>query len=109
MAGATMQAVIRDGGHQYQVSEGATLDVEYRDIEAGSTLEFPEVLLINGEGSESRIGTPTVDGARVVARVVGPVKGDKVIVAHFRRRKDSRTRVGHRQPYLRVQIESIQG
>ncbi len=102
-----MEAVFRDGGHQYKVSEGDTLDIEYREAESGSKLEFSEVLLV-GEGAEARIGTPTVSGAKVVAKVIGPVKGKKVIVTKFRRRKDSRTRRGHRQSYLRVQVESIE-
>lgn len=103
-----MEAVIRDGGHQYTVSEGMTLDIEFRDdAEQGSTLEFPEVLLISGEGAEPRVGTPTVEGARVTAKVIGNIKGDKVIITKFRRRKASRTRNGHRQKYTRIQVESI--
>ena len=104
-----MEAVIRDGGHQYTVAEGELLDVEFREVDAGETLEFPEVLYIRDEGAAARIGAPTVDGAKVIAKVVGPVKGDKLIVAKFRRRKSSRRRVGHRQGYLRVQIEKIEG
>jgi large subunit ribosomal protein L21 len=77
-------------------------------IESGAVLEFPEVLFVGGPGTESRIGTPTVPGAKVRARVVGPVKGKKLIVAYFQRRKGSRKRRGHRQPYLRVQIEAIE-
>ena len=57
-----MEAVIRDGGHQYTVSEGETLDVEFRDVEEGATLEFPEVLYLRGDG-DARVGAPTVDGA----------------------------------------------
>jgi large subunit ribosomal protein L21 len=103
-----MEAVIRDGGHQYKVMEGQTLDVEYRDLEAGSTVEFPEVLLVHGGDVDVQIGTPLVDGAKVVAKVVGPVRGEKLVVAKFRRRKGLRKRTGHRQSYLRVQVESIQ-
>ena len=103
-----MEAVIRDGGHQYRVSEGMTLDIQFRDMEPGAALEFPEVLFVGGEGVESKVGSPTVDGAKVVAKVVGPVKGEKVVVANFRRRKGSRTRTGHRQSHLRIQIEKIE-
>jgi large subunit ribosomal protein L21 len=103
-----MEAVIRDGGHQYRVAEGMKLDIQFRDAEAGAALEFPEVLWVGGEGAKPQFGTPTVRGAKVLARVVGPVKGEKLLVAYFRRRKGSRKRVGHRQPYLRVQIEKIQ-
>ena len=102
-----MEAVIRDGGHQYRVSEGMTLDIQFRDAEKGSSLEFADVLYVGGEGAETRIGSPTIDGARVHARVIGPVKGEKLIVAKFRRRKGSQTRTGHRQRYLRVEIEKI--
>lgn len=103
-----MEAVFRDGGRQYRVKIGDTLDVDYRNSDAGSTLEFPEVLYLGGEG-ESRVGTPTVDGARVLATVVGPVKGRKVIAAKFLRRKGHHTRIGHRQPHLRVRIDKIEG
>lgn len=104
-----MQAVIRDGGHQYRVAEGDTLDIELRRAEAGSTLEFGDVLVLSDTAGAPRIGTPTIAGAKVVAKVVGETPGEKVIVAQFRRRKNSRRRVGHRQSFLRVTIESIQG
>ena len=86
-----------------------TLDVEYRDAEAGSTVEFSDVLYIGGDGAETKIGSPTVAGAKVQATVIGSVKGDKLLVVKFRRRQGSRTRTGHRQPYLRVQIDKIEG
>ena len=104
-----MQAVIRDGGRQYKVQEGDRLEVDFRkQLEPGSTIEFPEVLLIE-DGDASRIGAPLVDGAKVVGKVVDHVQGEKLIIMHFRRRKNSRRRVGHRQKYTQVQIEAIQG
>jgi large subunit ribosomal protein L21 len=102
-----MEAVIRDGGKQYRVKVGDTLKVDYRPLEKGSSLEFPEVLVLGGEG-EPRVGSPTVAGAKVLATVLGPVKDKKVIIATFRRRKGLHTRVGHRQPHLRVKIERIE-
>jgi len=102
-----MEAVIRDGGRQYRVKVGDILKVDYRPLEKGSTLEFPEVLYLGGEG-EPRIGAPTVAGATVRATVLGPVKDRKVIIATFRRRKGLHTRVGHRQPHLKVRIEKIE-
>jgi large subunit ribosomal protein L21 len=102
-----MEAVIRDGGKQYRVKVGDTLKVDYRPLEKGSSLEFPEVLFLGGEG-EPRVGSPTVAGAKVLATVLGPVKDKKVIIATFRRRKGLHTRVGHRQPHLRVKIERIE-
>ena len=103
-----MEAVIRDGGRQYRVKVGDTLKVDYRPLEKGSSLEFPEVLYVGGEG-EPRVGSPTLQGARVHATVLGPVKDKKLIIATFRRRKGLHTRVGHRQPHLRVKIEKIEG
>ena len=103
-----MEAVIRDGGKQYRVKVGDTLDVDYRALDAGSSLEFAEVLYLGGEG-EPRVGKPSVEGARVRATVVGPVKGKKVISATYRRRKGLHTRTGHRQKYTRVKIEAIEG
>lgn len=103
-----MEAIFRDGGRQYKVSEGGTVDVDFRDVEAGATLEFGDVLYVGEEGS-SRVGTPLVDGAKVVGTVVGQVRGAKSLTVHFRRRKNSRSRVGHRQPFTRVKIDKIEG
>ncbi len=103
-----MEAVFRDGGRQYRVKVGDTLNVDYRDAEKGGTLEFPEVLYLGGEG-EPRVGAPTLQGAKVVATVLDSLKGKKVIAAKFLRRKGHHTRVGHRQTYLRVRIDKIEG
>jgi large subunit ribosomal protein L21 len=104
-----MEAIIRDGGRQYRVQQGSTVDVDYRELEPGSRVEFEDVLLINeGEGGSTRVGQPRVEGAKVVGKVVGQVKGPKLIVMHFRRRKNSKTRFGHRQRYTKVQIETIE-
>jgi len=101
-----MYAVIRDGSRQYRVEEGMILDLDLRPAEVGETIEFSDVLLIGGEG-EPRIGTPTVPAAKVLAEVKGEVKGKKVEVLHWRRRKASRTHKGHRQKYTRVAITKI--
>jgi large subunit ribosomal protein L21 len=106
-----MEAIFRDGGRQYTVREGTTVDVDYRDVEPGSSIEFREVLYVkdlNTDASQPRLGSPLVSGARVVGTVVAPVKGKKLIVANFRRRKNSKRRVGHRQKYTRVQIQRIE-
>ncbi len=102
-----MIAIIRDGGKQYRVEEGQTLFVDLRDHAPGDTLEFSEVLSIE-DGAEFKVGTPLVEGARVVAEVVGDSKGPKLIYHRFRRRQGSRTRFGHRQRYTQVKIQSIQ-
>ena len=102
-----MEAIFRDGGRQYKVSEGGTIDLDFREVEAGATIEFGDVLYVGEEGN-SRVGSPLVDGAKVVGTVVGQIRGKKSLVVNFRRRKNSRSRVGHRQPFTRVRIDKIE-
>jgi large subunit ribosomal protein L21 len=104
-----MEAVINCSGRQFRVKEGMTIEVDYQKVEPGSTIEFSDVRYVGGTDGEPRIGSPSLAGAKVIAKVVGMVKGPKLIVANFRRRKNSRRRVGHRQKYMKVRIESIQG
>ena len=101
-----MYAIIADGGRQYKVEEGQTIDIDLREVEDGSELAFDKVLAIS-DGENFTLGQPTVAGAEVTASVVGSVKGDKISVQKFRRRKDSRRRTGHRQKYTRVKIGAI--
>ena len=103
-----MEAVIRHSGRQFTVKEGATIDIDTQDLDPGSTVEFGEVLYVGKEGSAPSVGRPVLMGAKVVGKVVGPVKGPKLIAAEFRRRKNSRRRMGHRQGYTRVTIEKIE-
>ncbi len=102
-----MYAIIEDSGTQYKVTEGQVIDVDLRDLpENSDTIEFDKILLV-GQGSDVKIGTPTVDGAKVIAKVQGQIKGPKIDIVHFIRRKGHLTRKGHRQKYLRVRIEQI--
>lgn len=103
-----MEAIFRDGGRQYKVQEGATVEVDYREVEPGSELEFADVLYLREEGTAAKIGSPSVAGARVLGTVLGHTKGPKLVVVHFRRRKNSKRRVGHRQKYTQVRIERIE-
>jgi large subunit ribosomal protein L21 len=102
-----MEAIFQHGGHQYKAKEGMTIDIEFSGAEPGTSVEFAEVLSLAAEGAEPRLGTPLVPGAKVVGTVVGTAKGPKLIAASFRRRKDSRRRVGHRQKYTQVHIEAV--
>ncbi len=100
-----MYAVFEDGSRQYRVSEGDIVQVDFREAEPGTRLEFGRVLLYQS-GETTQIGQPIVAGARVLAEVVRhPSK--KLYVQHFRRRKNYRRLRGHRQPYTEVQIRSI--
>jgi large subunit ribosomal protein L21 len=100
-----MYAVFEDGSRQYRVSEGELVELDYRDVTAGSQIEFDRVLLIQG-GEGTQVGRPYVAGARVVAEVVD-FPSTKIYVQHFRRRKNYRRYKGHRQPYIAVKINHI--
>ena len=101
-----MYAVIKTGGKQYRVEPGATIRVEKLDGDAGGALEFTDVLLV-ADGDNIRVGTPNVDGAKVVGEIVGQGRGPKLIVFKFRRRKGYRKKTGHRQPFTAVKITGI--
>ena len=101
-----MYAVIVTGGKQYKVSEGDTLFIEKLDVEEGAEVTFDKVL-IAGEGSDVKVGAPTLDGATVEAKVVKNGKAKKIYVFKMKRKKNYRTKKGHRQPYTKVEITKI--
>jgi large subunit ribosomal protein L21 len=100
-----MYAIFEDGSRQYRVSEGDVVRLDYRDLEEGASLELNRVLLYQSD-DDTRIGQPTVEGARILAQVVEH-PSTKLYVQHFRRRKNYRRLRGHRQPYTAVQIRYI--
>ena len=102
-----MYAVIKTGGKQYRIQEGDTVRVEKLDGEVGGEVEFEEILMLGGESP--RVGTPTVAGAKVVAKIIGQDRAKKIIVFKMRRRKNYRRKYGHRQPYTELRIQSVQG
>ncbi len=101
-----MYAVIETGGKQYRVAPGDTIRVERLPHEPGEEIAFDRVLLIS-ESDNTQIGTPTVDGSQVTAQVTAHGRAPKIHVVKFRRRKDSKTRTGHRQHWTEVQIQDI--
>lgn len=101
-----MYAVIKTGGKQYKVQEGDVLFLEKISSEEGETVVFDKVLAVS-EGEEFTVGTPTVEGASVTAKVLGHGKGRKIIVFKYKPKKNYRRKQGHRQPYTKVQIEKI--
>ena len=101
-----MYAVVETGGKQYKLQVGDVVDVEILPAELGQSVDLDRVLMV-AEGEEVRIGRPTVPGARVRAKVVGQVKGDKVIVFKYKPKVRYRRRIGHRQPYTRLSVEEI--
>ncbi|MXN66683.1 50S ribosomal protein L21 [Stappia sp. GBMRC 2046] len=101
-----MFAVIKTGGKQYTVAADDLLKVEKMPAEAGDSVVFDEVLMV-GNGADTTIGSPTVDGATVVAEVVEQGRNRKIIVFKKRRRQNSRRRNGHRQAFTLVKITDI--
>ena len=103
-----MYAIVEINGQQFKVEEGKKIFVNHiREAEEGQTVEFDKVLLVDNEGAVT-VGTPTVEGAKVVCEVINPlVKGEKVIVFKMKRRKDYRKKNGHRQQYTQVEIKSV--
>ena len=101
-----IDAVIRTGGKQYRVHEGSVLNVATMDAEPGSRVELRDVLLVSSDGSVT-VGTPTVDGAFVVAEVVEHGRGKKVINFKYKAKVRYRRKRGHRQGYTRLSIQEI--
>ena len=101
-----MYAVVLTGGKQYRVQEGDVLFVEKLNAEVDSTVELTEVLAVAKDG-EIKVGAPVVEGAKVVAKVLAQGKAKKVIVYKYKAKKDYRRKQGHRQPYTKLVIESI--
>ena len=101
-----MYAIIRNGGHQYRVAEGDLIEVDLRPVSPGADVVFPDVLLY-GDEKGVEVGRPTLAHVEVRGVVEREVKGPKLTVLRFRRRKDSQTRRGHRQHYLAVRITEI--
>ncbi|MCL2723521.1 MAG: 50S ribosomal protein L21 [Polyangiaceae bacterium] len=103
-----MYAVIRTGGKQYRVAQGDKLRVEKLEGNVGDAVTLNEVLLVGG-GEDIKVGTPTVSGAKVEAKIVAQDRASKIIVFKFRRRKNYRRKSGHRQPFTALEITGITG
>ena len=103
-----MYAIVEINGQQFKVEQGQKLYVNrIKDVEAGNTVEFEKVLLVDADGAVT-VGAPTVDGAKVVCEVVNPlVKGEKVIVFKMKRRKKKKKKNGHRQQFTQVEVKSV--
>ncbi|MHC4927967.1 MAG: 50S ribosomal protein L21 [Planctomycetota bacterium] len=108
-----MYAVIEQGGKQYKVAQGDVIDIELTDVPEDATgIELDKVMFVS-DGETVQVGTPYLDGAKVVASFKvssdeAVVKGPKLYPMHFRRRKNSSRKVGHRQKYLQVIIDAIE-
>jgi large subunit ribosomal protein L21 len=102
-------AIVEDSGSQIKLAPGAVLDVDLREeASEGGTITFDRVLAVKGEGeAPATLGTPYIEGASVTAEIVGEIKGEKIDVIKFKRRKNYRRKVGHRQRLLRIRVGEI--
>ena len=99
-----MYAIIEDGSHQFRVREGDRIRSTAATARPATSWSSRRSCLITAESGNPTIGTPAVEGARVVGKIVNQFKAKKIIIQKFRRRKNVRRRNGHRQPYTMVQI-----
>lgn len=102
----TMYAIIETGGKQYRVQEGDILFIEKLDVEADADVSFDKVIAV-GKDDGMVVGAPYVDGAAVAAKVMKNGKSKKITVFTYRSKKNSKRKMGHRQPYTKVQIQTI--
>jgi large subunit ribosomal protein L21 len=101
-----MYAVIATGGKQYRVAKGDVIQIEKLDAEEGASVDFDNVLMV-GEGEDVKIGAPYVEGSKVVATVKSQMRGEKIEIMKFRRRKHHQKRTGHRQYLTQIEINEI--
>ncbi|MEA1958876.1 MAG: 50S ribosomal protein L21 [Chloroflexota bacterium] len=105
-ASANSYAIVETGGKQYRVAPGDVISVERLAVEEGSVVELDRVLLVS-EGKKVKVGTPTVEGARVTADVVGEAKDKKIVVFKYKPKVRYRRKKGHRQIHTQLEIKDI--
>lgn len=103
-----MYAIIKTGGKQYRVQEGDNIFVEKLASDVDSEVVFDQVLAIVNDG-DVKVGTPVVEGAKVIAKVLEQGKEKKIRIFKYKAKSNYRRRQGHRQPYTKVTIEKIEG
>ena len=103
-----MYAVIETGGKQYKVIEQDIIFVEKLNVNEGDEVVFDQVVALSDDAG-FRAGTPVVSGAKVSAKVLKNGKGKKIYVLKYKSKKNEKKKIGHRQPYTKVQITKIEG
>jgi len=102
-----MYAIVQDGQRQLKVEEGQQLDLDYREVSTGDEVTFDRVLAYRDEEG-LKIGRPLLESATVTAEVLSVSQGPKMVIQKLRRRKNSRTKTGHRQLFTLVRINKIE-
>ncbi len=103
-----MYAVVRTGGKQIRMQPGESVRVERLPGGVGDTIELDDVLLVGGEESALKIGTPSVEGAKVVGTITAQGRGPKITIFKMKRRKGYRRKYGHRQDYTEIRVDKIE-
>ena len=101
-----MYAIIETGGKQYKVEAGDILFIEKLDVEADSEVTFDKVIAV-GADDGIKVGAPYVEGATVTAKAIKNGKGKKIVVFTYKPKKNAKRKMGHRQPYTKVEIAAI--
>ena len=101
-----MYAIVETGGKQYKVEAGDVLFIEKLDVEADSEVTFDKVIAV-GADDGIKVGAPYVDGATVTAKAIKNGKGKKIVVFTYKPKKNAKRKMGHRQPYTKVEIAAI--
>lgn len=101
-----MYAIIETGGKQYKVENGDVVFIEKLDVEVDSEITFDKVIAL-GADDGIKVGAPYVEGASVSAKVLKNGKGKKIVVATYKPKKNEKRKMGHRQPYTKVEISAI--
>ena len=101
-----MYAIIETGGKQYRVEQGDILFIEKLNANTDDVVTFDKVIVLENKG-KAKIGAPYVKGATVTAKVLKNGKAKKITVFTYKPKKDSKRKLGHRQPYTKVQIDAI--
>lgn len=102
-----MYAIVECGGKQFKVAPGDTIYVEKLNSDVGDSVSLDKVFLVSNEGNV-RVGAPTLDGAKVLAKVVEHGRGKKIVVFKYKSKKNYHKKQGHRQAFTKIQIESIE-
>ena len=101
----SMYAIIAAGGKQYRVSQGDVIYIEKVEAADGDAISFD--VLLAGEGEDVKVGSPLLEGAKVEGKVLGQVKGKKIVIGKYKSKKNFDRKTGHRQPYTKVEITAI--
>src|SRR5208283_4320804 len=103
-----MYAIVEIAGKQYKVAENSVIDVDKMEV-TDKQVNFDKILLLVS-GEEIKVGAPTVPNVKITAEIINPkVKGDKIVVFKWKRRKNMRRKKGHRQQFTKLKIQKIEG